>query len=149
MDMHPRSYWLYSRLMAIVFAFLSISMFWYTHRGQHRNITSMILHQMLHWLGLLLSIYLVDVFVNSGIIGTTAAGLITLTLLALATYLSGVYSNPSFMLIGIVLGLFAAGAALIQAYLSVVMIPVILITAVIIYLLSRHEKRKVNDSEYS
>lgn len=142
MNVHSRSYWLYSRVMAVVYALLSISLFWYLNRGEHKVSTSTIWHQLLHWLGLLCAIYLVAVFVNTGLFGTTQAGLVTLTLLALTIFLSGVYTDPSFMLIGITLAIFAVGAALIEAYLSVLMIPVIAVAAVVIYLILRFQKNK-------
>lgn len=147
MDLHPKSYWLYSRLMALIYALLSIGLFWYLSRGTHKVNRVTLWHQLLHWLGLIISIYLVSIFVDTGIMGSTEAGLVTLTLLALTVFLAGVYTHFSFMLIGLTLGVFAAAAALIEAYLSALMIPLILIVAAIIYFFAHHEKSKVNESE--
>lgn len=142
MDVHSASYWLYSRIMAVIYAILSIGLFWYLNRKQHKINSSTIWHQLLHWLGLLGAIYLVDIFVRTGIMGSTEAGLASLTLLALTIFLAGIYTDIAFILIGLTLGIFAAGAALIEAYLSVIMVPVILIAGLIIYLLLHKEKRK-------
>jgi len=147
MDIHSASYWLYSRLMAIAYALMSLFLFWYLDHGEHGFSYSTVWHQLLHWCGLLFSIYVVTVFVNTGVMGTTQAGLVTLTLLSLTVFLSGVYTCPSFLVIGLVLGMLAAAAAMIQAYLMVVMIPVILLTGVFIYFLTHHEKKKAESSE--
>lgn len=141
MDLHSKTYWLYSRIMAVLYAILSLWLFWYLHRGEHKVHASTIWHQMLHWLGLLLAVYLTSIFVSTGVMGTTQAGLVTLTLLALTIFLAGVYTDTSFMLIGITLAIFAAGAALIEAYLSALMIPVILVAALVIYIMLHREKR--------
>jgi len=140
MDLHTKAYWLYSRIMAGLYAILSLWLFWYLHRGEHKIHGSTIWHQMLHWLGLLLAVYLTSIFVSTGIMGTTQAGLVTLTLLALTIFLAGVYTDTSFMLIGITLAVFAAGAALVEAYLSALMIPVILVAALVIYIMLHREK---------
>jgi len=142
MNLHAKTYWFYSRIMAALYAILSIWLFWYLNRGQHKVTRSTIWHQLLHWIGLLFAIYLISIFVSTGVMGTTQAGLVTLTLLALTIFLAGVYTDISFILIGITLAIFAACAALIEAYLSVFMIPVILISAFIIFLIIHHEKRK-------
>jgi len=141
MDMHPKSYWFYSRIMATVYAMMSLWLFWYLHRGEHKIHTSTIWHQMLHWLGLLLAIYIISIFVDTGVIGSAQAGLVTLVLLALTIFLAGVYTDTAFMLIGITLAIFAAGAAMIQAYLSALMIPIILVAALVIYIMLHREKR--------
>ena len=141
MDLHPKGYWVYSRIMASLYALLSLWLFWYLNRGEHKVHGSTIWHQMLHWLGLLLAVYLTSIFVSTGVMGSMQAGLVTLTLLALTTFLAGVYTDVFFILIGITLAIFAAGAALIEAYLSALMIPVILIAALVIYIMLHREKK--------
>jgi len=141
MDLHSKAYWEYTRIMAGSYAMLSLWLFWYLHRGEHKIHGSTIWHQMLHWLGLLLAVYLMSIFISTGVMGTTQAGLATLTLLSLTIFLAGVYTDTAFMLIGITLAIFAAGAALIEAYLSALMIPVILVAGLAIYIMLRREKQ--------
>jgi len=142
MDLHPRGYWVYSQIMSGLYAILSLWLFWYLHRGEHKIHGSTIWHQLLHWVGLLLAVYITSVFVTAGVMASVQAGLMTLTLLALTIFLSGVYTDTSFMLIGITLAIFAAGAALVQAYLSALMIPVILVAALVIYIMLHREKKQ-------
>lgn len=147
MTMWRTSYWYYSQFMSLIYAVLSIWLFLYLNlernRGEHTRSTSTIWHQLAHWLGLLGALYLVDTFVNAGIIDGTQAGLMMLVLLALTIFLVGIYADVTFVFIGVVLAAFAAGAALFGAYLSVVMIPVIIVAAGLIYYIVRLEKRRL------
>lgn len=142
MDLHSKSYWFFSRIMAASYAVLSIWLFWYLNRGQHKVSRSTLWHQVLHWLGLLMAVYLISIFVNTGLIGAIQAGLVTLVLLSLTIFLAGVYSNFSFIVIGIMLAIFAGVAAVIEAYLSLIMIPVIIIAAIIVVFVANHERRR-------
>lgn len=139
MNIHADSYWIYSCIMAVMFAVLSLWLFWYLHQGEHKISTSTIWHQALHWLGLMFAIYIVSIFVSTGVIGTMQAGLVTLLLLALTIYVAGLYTDLSFIFIGIALALFAAAAAMMEAYLSVFVIPVLIAAAIIIILVIRYQ----------
>lgn len=146
MNIHSPAYWFYTQIMAGIYAVLSIGLFWYLNRGEHKIHRSTIWHQLLHWLGLICVIYLIAIFVNTGIMGSTQAGLVTLTCLALTIYLAGIYSDISFMLIGVTLAIFAAAAAVIESYLTVIMIPVLIIAAIVIYIIVHRQRRKEQDS---
>lgn len=147
MDIHSKAYWLYSQGLSVIYAVLSIWLFWYLNRGEHRFTRSTIWHQILHWVGLLAALYLVDLFVRAGIMGALPAGIVTITMLALTIYLVGIYSDIAFVLIGITLAICAYCLAYVQAYLSIIMIPVILVAALIIFLIIHREKRKAEKSD--
>lgn len=146
MNIHATSYWIYSCIMAVLFALLSLWLFWYLNRGEHKVSTSTIWHQLLHWVGLMFAIYIVSLFVGTGIMGTMQAGLVTLLLLALTIFIVGIYTDLSFVLIGITLAIFAAAAAMIEAYLSVFMIPILIAAAIIIVFIIQHQHRKAKQS---
>jgi hypothetical protein len=78
----------------------------------------------LHWLGLILSVFIVSIIVELGIMGRFEASLQVLILLSLATYLAGVYIEPTFLFIGVLLGLFAIGLTMASLYMFTIMIPV-------------------------
>lgn len=141
-DIHSKGYWLYSQALALIYAVMSIWLFWYLNRGDGRFSRSTIWHQILHWIGLLAALYLVHVFVTAGIISALAAGVVTVTMLALTIYLVGIYSDIAFVLIGITLAVCAYCLAYIQSYLSIIMIPVILIAAFIIFMVVHRDRRK-------
>ena len=71
-----------------------------------------------------------------------SAGVVTLTLLALTIYLIGVYSDITFIFIGIMLAVLAYCLTYVQAYLSIIMVPVIILAAVVIFLIIHFEGRK-------
>lgn len=98
---------------------------------------STIWHELVQWLGLALAVYLVNVFVNVGLIGRFEAGLIVLTMLALNTFITGIYVESTFFVIGILLGLFAASAALLAAYIYTIMLPLTIGVAVLLIWLAR------------
>lgn len=141
-NFHAKSSWAYMRFMAIADAVISLFLFWYLNRGKHIVNRTTIWHQLLHWVGILASVYMVAIFVHSGIIGSNQAGIIVLTMLALGIFLAGVYTEPTFLLIGITLGIFAIGAAYIESYLSVFMLPVLLVSGAIIFAFYLHSKHK-------
>lgn len=143
MNVHSQTYWVYSQVMALLYALLSLWLYWYLHRGQSREqLRTTFWHQLLHWFALLMSIYLIAVFVHTGILAANQAGLVTLTLLALTIFTAGLYVDISFVVIGVMLGIFAIAAALIETYLSVFMIPVVLIVAGVIYFITHRQKRQ-------
>ena len=142
MDIHHKSFWLYSQVISVLFAALSIWLYWYLDRTPNTSMLATIWHQILHWVGLLILVYLTSFFVSTGVMGTTQAGLMCLSLLALSVFLAGVYTDPIFMLIGITLAVFAVGAAMVQAYLSLLMTPIILVVAIIIYITLHFQRKK-------
>src|SRR3990167_10989767 len=73
-DIHSRGYGYYFQALAVIYAVLSIWLFWYLNRTDGRFTRSTIWHQILHWLGLLVALYLINVFEYSGVISALAAG---------------------------------------------------------------------------
>ena len=146
MDIHSNGYWLYCQGLSGIYAILSIWLFWYLNRGDRRAMRSTIWHQFFHWLGLFGALYLIDLFVQAGILQVFPAGVVTITMLALTMYMIGIYSDMTFVLLGITLAIFAGCLVYVQSYLSVIMIPVILIAGLIIFLMVYRDRRKVEKS---
>jgi hypothetical protein len=141
-DIHSKAYWYFCQALAVIYAILSLWLFWYLSRGEKQFTRSTIWHQILHWVGLLVALYLVNVFVRSGILNTLTAGVVTITLLALTIYLAGLYSDVIFVLIGITLAICAYVLAYVQTYLSLIIIPVIVVAAFIIFIVVHRDRRK-------
>lgn len=129
-DLRQNGAWNYWRVMVPVYAFLCIFLSWYLRRKQKIIKPTTILHELIQWLGLALSVYLVSIFVNIGLIGRFEAGLVVLTLLALTIFIAGIYVESTFFLIGLLLGIFAAAAAVMAAYLYTVMLPLTIVVAI-------------------
>lgn len=143
---HSTAVWFYSQILAALYAVLSLWLFWYLNRGTKKVGASTIWHQIFHWLGLLAALYLVYMFERDQIITAMGAGVVTLAMLALTIYLIGIYSDITFVLIGIILAAFAYCLAFLQSYLYIIMIPVVIIAALLIYVIAHHQRRKAEKS---
>lgn len=104
------------------------------HPRQGSSLGSSALPIALHWIGVFLAIELVYVFVGSGRIANTDTGLTNAMILALGTYLAGVHSNWRLMVVGVAIGLAAAGAAFMEEYLWIMFGLAVLV--IVIFVLS-------------
>ncbi|MEX0962207.1 MAG: hypothetical protein WDZ28_05070 [Simkaniaceae bacterium] len=125
--------WQYWRIMVPVFALICLFFSWYLRREKESVSLVKVWHEILHWIGLMLAVLLVSVFVSHGIMSRFGASLQVLTLLSFSLFLAGVYIETSFMPIGILLGFFAAGAGIIAEYLYTVMIPLTIAAIIILF----------------
>ncbi len=132
-----RWYWTCS---VVVFAVLSL---WMSRidRPKPRKITGVaIWHGVLHWLALLIIIFHVHLLVYAGIADNITAGLVILLLLALTTFLAGLYYDSIFALIGGLLFILAVLATLLYQYILLVAIIALVIIAVVIYWMYHRKK---------
>ena len=136
--------WDYWRIMVPIFAVVCLWLSWYLRRDAQKPLRFMhtIWQELLHWLGLLVAVYIIMLFVKSGIMGHVEAGLMVITLLAFSLFVSGVYVESSFIWISMVLAIFAVGSTYVTAYLYVIVIPAILIAALLIYFVVRRSRTK-------
>jgi hypothetical protein len=140
-DISKDGSWNYWRHLSIVYAILSLGLSFYRRKVGWKTAIFTTWHEIFHWIGLILSTFVVAYFVNSGIMGRFQAGIVVLTLLALGTYLAGVYIEMTFVPIGLLLGVFAAGTALFAAYIYTIILPLTIIAAVIVvWLIHRSNK---------
>ncbi len=134
--------WNYWRFMAPIFAILCLFLSWYLRRKKHSFTLVKAYHEILHWVGLLVAVYLVSYFVNIGILGRFEASLQVITLLALTTFLAGVYIEFTFIPLGLLLGAFAASAAFVSVYLYAIMVPLTIVVAGVLFFLSKRKHKK-------
>ena len=98
---------------------------------------STIWREVVQWVGLGLAVYLISIFVNVGVIGQFQAGLMTLTLLALNTFTTGIYVEATFLAIGVALGLFALAAAIFIKYVYTIMLTITIGVVLLLIWISR------------
>ena len=123
--------WDYWRWIVPIYAALALWLSWYVKR-QMQTVSPITLgHELLHWAGVLLAVFLVSFFVHLGTVSKFAAGIFNLTLLALGVFLAGIYIERTFLLIGTVLGAFAALSAFTLQYLYAFTIPILIAGAII------------------
>lgn len=145
-DLKQDMAWHYWRMLAIVNALLCLWLSWYTQRKQHVVTLSLFWKEILHWSGLILSVYLVTVLVDGvGIEGRFLGSLQIITLLALSTFLAGVYTEPTLMAIGILLGVFCLGISMFAQYLYSVLLPITVFAALILFWVVKRKRKRATD----
>ncbi len=141
-DMKSDGAWVYWRIMTPFYAALCIGLSIYLRKKEIKKTALTIWHEIFHWLGLLLAVFLVNALVQMGLVSRLQAGIEVLLLLALATFLAGVYTEPTFIVVGIALGLVVLFVAFLSNFLYFILVPVILVGVVSLYWISRRNKTK-------
>ncbi len=136
-DIRQNGAWNYWRVMVPLFAVLCLFLSWYLRHKQRLISPTTIWHELVQWFGLALSVYLISVFVKIGLMGRFEAGLVVLTLLSLNIFITGIYVEATFFIIGIVLGLFALAAAVMAEYLYTIMLPITIGVAILLIWIAR------------
>ncbi len=133
--------WEYWIAMGPTFAVLALALSWYLRHTSLKEKAFSLWHEILHWAALIATVFLIHFYVNAGIIGKVPASLVVLVLLSFSTFLTGVYLDTTFSIIGIVLGLLALLMGWLTQYLAIVLI-VVGIVAVLALLVFLHRQRK-------
>jgi hypothetical protein len=139
-DFIPEFALTYWSIMIPVFALLCLWMSWIDYHDKRKFEGITLWHELLHWIATLVAVYMVAVFVRAGFMSNVIAGLFVLMLLALSIFIAGIYIDFTFILIGILLGLFAVATVLFFKYLFIITIP--LSVAVLITLFYFYWRRK-------
>ena len=126
--------WEYWRITAALFAVLSIWLSAYLRKKTDSFSFTTIVREIFHWIALILGVLLFSLFVKVGIMGRFEAGIAILTTLSLVLFLAGIYIDPSFIVIGIILGLFSAGAAYMASYLYTIILPFAILAIGVLFL---------------
>ncbi len=143
-DLEHHGDWTYWRVMAPLYAVLSIWLTYYLRKSDDDPKLSLnnIWRQIVHWIVLFVAIFIITLFVNSGLVGRLEGGLVVLVLISMVTFNVGLYFDSTLMLIGFVLGLFSVAAGLIEAYLSIILAPVIIVGVVILFIMMKRGKAR-------
>jgi len=141
-DVHINGGWIYWKWIVPVYALLALWLSWYTKKKRQVVSPISIIHEILHWIGLILAIFLISHLVKMGIMSRFLGGIFDIVLLSLAVFLAGIYIEHIFILVGIVLGFFALFTAMISQYIYAITIPIIIgaIIIIIMYLWMYHKK---------
>jgi hypothetical protein len=125
-DVRKEGGWDYWKWMVPVYAILALWLSWYVKRGMQTIRVITMWHEVLHWVGLILAIFLVAHLVQLGIISRFIAGIFHLILLSLALFLAGIYIEPTFIVIGIILGFFGLFTAIFVQNMYVIAVPILI-----------------------
>jgi MFS family permease len=126
--------WEYWRIAALLFAVLSIWLSAYLRKKTDSFSFTTIVREIFHWITMILGVLVFSLFVKVGIMGRFEAGIAILTTLAMVIFLAGIYIDPSFIVIGIILGAFSVGAAYLASYLYTIILPITILAIGVLFL---------------
>lgn len=127
------SFWFWAAMVP-VFGLTSIYLGWSKARQRGEGVARIIRIQALHWIGLLAALFLIYyLFKPTGRIDYNQLALITLLALSLTTFLAGVHFDWRFMVVGVILGLAVAGAAFLEQFIWVIIIPLVAAIGLIVF----------------
>ena len=141
-DIKKDGAWEYWRALSIMYALISLVMNWYFKKQGWISTALTLWHEVAHWSGLIGAIFIASYFVQIGIVGKFEASLSALLLLALTTYLAGIYIESTFILIGIMLGGFAASIAFLDEYLYNILLPATIAGGILLILIVHYKHKK-------
>lgn len=142
-----RVFWFYSCVMVGLVALCCIMIAGWGRELADKQRWSQVGRQILHWLGFVAVVYLLNDLINMGTFLPKNAGLILLGLLGFCVYLAGLTIDLWLILVGIVLVLLAMSVVWVHQHWWLVVIPVgvavifALILAAILY------KRRSRDAQ--
>jgi len=113
----------YWAAMMPLFGGVSAYLAWSHARARHENTGTVLRQQLLHWLGALGALQLVFLLKTSGQVEFAALGLGALIVLALSTFLAGVYVDWRLCVVGVLLGGIALVGSFMQQFLWAALIP--------------------------
>lgn len=142
-DLRTSGGWEYWKWTVPIYAVLALWLSWYIRRTKDTVSPIALWHEMLHWLGLFAAIVLVEVYIHVGLLNRSLASLFALTLLSLTVFTIGIYIETTFILIGIVLGIFAAVVAIAIKFLYAFTIPALILGIIAIGITIWHSHKKV------
>ena len=124
------SYWL---VVIPLFAAVSIFSGWRRASADAKNVGAVLLSQLLHWGALVLAVYLIYLLERTGRLNREDAGLVALLSLSLTTVLAGIHFDRRLAVLGVLLAIGTASAALVEEFFWILLIPTLLAGVVIVW----------------
>jgi hypothetical protein len=114
------SYWL---VVIPLFGAVSVYSGWRRARAGGEKVRAVLLSQLLHWAALVLAVYLIYLLERTGRLSREDAGLVALLALSLTTVLAGIHFDWRLAVLGILLAVGTASAALVEEFFWILLIP--------------------------
>ena len=130
-------YWV---AMVPIFGIACTSSEWSRLRRQNLGIWKTVRNQLIHWFGVLVSVYLVHMLLNIQLLTKQNAGLVVLLVLALGTFLAGLQLGWRLYVLGAFLWIILVMAAYLQGSLWVMILIGVVMISLFLYLRSRSGK---------
>lgn len=129
------TYWL---VVIPLFGAVSVFSGWQRARAAGKNLSAVLLPQILHWGALVLAVYLIYLLERTGRLNREDAGLVALLALSLTTALAGIHFDWRLAVLGVLLAIGTAGAALVEEFFWILLIPAV-VAGVIVVLWQRRK----------
>lgn len=136
--------WEYWKWSIPVFALMALWLSWYERRSRTTVSPITLWHELLHWLSLFAVILLIEIYVEMGLMSRSVASLMALTVLSLTIFTIGIYLESTFILVGIILGIFAAVVAVAIKFLYAFTLPALIIGIGILWAMISRSRKKVS-----
>ena len=114
------NYWL---VVIPLFAAVSVFTGWRRARAGGGKASTVLISQLLHWAALVLAVFLVYLLERTGRLNREDAGLVALLALSLTTVLAGIHFDWRLAVLGILLAVGTASAALVEEFFWILLIP--------------------------
>ena len=134
-----KSSWHYWIIIAITFASMNIGYGIYLRQKDLSHEGRNIWQDIVIWIGVMLSFYVLHVIIHAGIIGRLEGGIVIINTLALGVYASGVIMDPIFVLVGITMFIFAIAMAILTKYMAVIVVAIGIVASISAIYLARHK----------
>lgn len=144
-DVRSAGGWNYWKWTVGIYALLALWLSWYVKRQTQTVAPFTILHEVLHWAGVIGAVFTVSLYVKMGLMSRFAAALFDLNLMALGIFLAGVYIETSFLIIGLALFAMALSTGFLNMYLYALLIPITIVAALAIWLLVWRAHKKFQE----
>jgi hypothetical protein len=136
--------WEYWKWCIPIFALMALWLSWHERRSKTTGGPITLWHELLHWLGLFAVILLIEIYVEMGLMSRSVASLTALTVLSQTIFTIGIYLESTFILVGIILGIFAAVVAVAIKFLYAFTIPILILGIGILGIMIFRSRKQIN-----
>jgi hypothetical protein len=123
------TYWL---VVIPFFGAVSVYSGWRRARADGKRVGKVLLSQILHWGSLVLAVYLIYLLERTGRLNREDAGLVALLSLSLTTLLAGIHFDWRLAVLGILLAVGTACAALVEEFFWILLILSVVVGVVVV-----------------
>jgi hypothetical protein len=123
------SYWL---VVIPLFGAVSVFSGWRRASAGGKNVSAVLIAQLLHWGALVLAVYLIYLLEGAGRLNRDDAGLVALLSLSLTTVLAGIHFDRRLAVLGILLAIGTACAAFVEEFFWILLVPAVLAGVIVV-----------------
>ena len=129
--------WNYWRILCVLFAVCSVGLNTFIRKMEKVSFLGNLWHEIFHWLGLIVCLGILSIMVNVGVLDKFQSSIAILMLLALTSYIAGIYTDITLAFVGGSIAVIALGLTVVSAYLYPVLVPLIFLLGFSLWLYLR------------